>query len=94
MQINEPIIKDKEQNYIFRNKKITLLVKNGRLFCRIGGILKGFKEYFEGINNSSKKRKSLADISLDSEYDAENYNKLYTRPNLQCKSKTVKLSNL
>ena len=47
MQINEPIIKDKEQNYIFRNKKITMLVKNGRLFCRIGGILKGFKEYLK-----------------------------------------------
>ena len=58
MQINEPIIKDKEQNYIFRNKKITMLVKNGRLFCRIGGILKGFREYFEGINNSSKKEKA------------------------------------
>ena len=90
LNLTESIIRDKEQIYIFRNKKLKLLLHNGILMCRIGSNLKSFKEYMETfiLDNTIIKpsnRKKLSEISLDSEYDAQNF--------YQAQSKLQKASN-
>ena len=78
LNLNEPIIRDKEQMYIFRNRKLSLILHNGNLMCRIGANFKPFKEYMETfvLDNTiirSQKKRHSTEGSLDSEYDAQNF---------------------
>lgn len=76
------IVKDKEQIYCFNQKKIPLTLKNGKLYCRVAGGFKLLKEYLEGdvgfIRYNSRK---TTEKSIDSEYDADNYKKVYKSQN-------------
>jgi hypothetical protein len=78
MNLPEPPIKDREQMYIYGNRKISLMIVNGSLMCRIGGSFKPFKEYMENfvldtpVVRPLRKRFSV-EQGIDSEYDAENF---------------------
>ncbi|OMJ81142.1 hypothetical protein SteCoe_18457 [Stentor coeruleus] len=48
IKLNGPIVKDKEQIYVYNGKKINLLLKEGQLLCRVGGIFKPFEECING----------------------------------------------
>ena len=83
--IFEEISKDKEQFYTFRDRKIGMIMKNGNLHCRVGGILKPFREYINSfIVESSftrpKERKITAEGKIDSEYDIDRFKKTYHKP--------------
>ena len=78
MNLVEPIIRDKEQTYIFGNRKLSLVVNNGNLMCRIGANFKPFKEYMENfvldtIIPRTVKKKISVENNIDSEYDIQNY---------------------
>lgn len=78
MNLPEPLIRDREQMYIYGNRKLSLMIMNGILMCRIGGTFKPFKEYMENfvldtpIVKPLKKRFSV-EQGIDSEYDADNF---------------------
>lgn len=41
------LIRDREQTYIYNNKKISMLLKDGQLLCRVGGIFKPFSDFIQ-----------------------------------------------
>lgn len=57
-----PILKDKEQVYIFNNKKIYLTTKDGALMYRVGAVLKPFEEVL-GFHYNEIKQKLTEDES-------------------------------
>ena len=57
-----PILKDKEQAYIFNNKKIFLATKDGALMYRVGAVLKPFEEVL-GFHYNEIKQKLTDDES-------------------------------
>ena len=74
----QPLTRDTEEVYVYGNKKINLLLKNGKLMCRTGGGLKEFAKFIEEItpeNNQvvynvqqkSPFRKYLGDINSSTE---------------------------
>jgi hypothetical protein len=78
MSLPEPIIRDKEQMYIYGHRKMSLLLQNGQLMCRIGGSFKPFKEYMdnyvlENVAVRPFKKRFSVDQNIDSEYDADKF---------------------
>ena len=78
MNLPEALVRDKEQMYIYGNRKLSLMITNGILMCRIGGTFKPFKEYMENfvldtpVVKPLKKRFSV-EQGIDSEYDADKF---------------------
>ena len=78
MNLPEALVRDKEQMYIYGNRKLSLMLLNGSLMCRIGGTFKPFREYMENfvldtpVVRSIKKRFSV-EQGIDREYDAEHF---------------------
>jgi hypothetical protein len=84
LNLPEPILRDKEQAYTYGHRKLTLLLQNGKLMCRVGANLKPFKEYMEHFvleKNIAKhfKAKFAIDQNIDSEYDADKFKEAMTR---------------
>jgi hypothetical protein len=78
MRLPEQLIKDKEQMYLYGNRKLSLILTNGILMCRIGGSFKPFKEYMEtfvldSATIKTPKKKNSVENCLDKEYDANNF---------------------
>ena len=71
LKLPMPLIRDKEQNYLYGNKKISILLKDGQLLCRAGGIFKPFDEYINNFSSDSiavhKSVKSCNDVLNDVE---------------------------
>ncbi|OMJ89617.1 hypothetical protein SteCoe_8152 [Stentor coeruleus] len=78
LNLLEPLIRDKEQMYIYGHRKLSLMLFNGNLMCRIGGTFKPFKEYMENyvldtsVVRPLKKRFTL-EQNIDKEYDFEHF---------------------
>ena len=78
MNLPEALVRDKEQMYIYGNRKLSLMLVNGSLMCRIGGTFKLFREYMENfvldtqVMRPLRKRFSV-EQGIDSEYDADNF---------------------
>ena len=41
------LVRDREQTYIYNNKKVSIILKDGQLLCRVGGIFKPFSDYLQ-----------------------------------------------
>ena len=91
------LIRDKEQTYVYGIKKLSILLKDEQLFCRVGGMFKPLDEYihiFLSTDNISSHKliKSTADIQKE----LEETNKLKSNPprknnkSLTSSSKTAK----
>lgn len=61
-KLTSPILKDKEQAYIFNNKKIYLTTKDGTLLYRVGAVLKPFEEVL-GFHYNEVRQKGPEDHS-------------------------------
>ena len=78
MNLPEALVRDKEQMYIYGNRKLSLMLASGNLMCRIGGTFKPFREYMENfvldtqVIRPLRKRFSV-EQGIDSEYDADNF---------------------
>ena len=71
-KITSPFIRDKEQTYLHGNKRISILLKDSQLLCRVGGIFKPLEEYMSTfasneITISHKIVKSSPDVHKDIE---------------------------
>ena len=61
-KVSTPIVKDKEQVYIFGNKKISLCVKDGVVLYRVGAVLKPLEEILSFQINDSKAKSREEDL--------------------------------
>lgn len=76
MGLTEPLIRDKEQMYLYGNRKLSLMLSNGNLVCRMGASFKPFRQYMESFvlePSLSKATKKKPVENIDSEYDVFNY---------------------
>lgn len=80
LKINEPIVKDKEQIYLYNSKKINLLLKEGQLLCRVGGVFKPFEEFVGGSLGGCEGVSGKVGKSLESAKEAEDIHKVRASP--------------
>ena len=76
LNMSGQLIRDKEQNYLYGSKKLSILLKDGQLLCRVGGIFKPFDEYIHTILGTEsvpvhKSTKSSSDVQKDLEEAAK-----------------------
>lgn len=70
-KLNSPFIRDREQTYVYGSKKLSILLKDGQLLCRVGGIFKPLDEYIGSFLSdlfvSHKSVKSSSDVQRELE---------------------------
>jgi hypothetical protein len=103
LKIPGTLIRDKEQIYIYGSKKVSILLKDGQLLCRFGGVFKPFDEYMHSLqlsdSSSSLSPHKLSRSSLEIHKEAEETVKIKQQVNrkntksLTIGSKSIKRGN-
>jgi hypothetical protein len=81
MNLPQMLVRDKEQTYLYGNRKISLFLENGELMCRLGVNFHPFQEFMKNFvldTNAIQpiKKRFNVDKKIDSEYDEENFKEI------------------
>lgn len=96
MNLPEALVRDKEQMYLYGNRKISLILVNGGLMCRVGVNFKPFREYMENFVLDTTavkpiKKRFNVDKNIDCEYDEQNFKEI--NKSVRLGGRTVKTCN-
>ena len=96
MNLPETLVRDKEQMYLYGNRKISLILVNGGLMCRVGVNFKPFREYMENFVLDTAavkpiKKRFNVDKNIDCEYDEQNFKKI--NKSVRQAARTIKTCN-